>query len=136
MPFAEADIDAVVAWRPALVLSMTELREMRGTRLVERLSSEGIDWVHFPIRDFGAPDLAGGWPALSSRCATSLANGSRVFLHCRAGLGRSGMVALRLMVEAGEDPDQAIVRLREARPGAVETEAQRDWAVKGEQGSG
>ena len=35
------------------------------------------------------------------------------------------------MVEAGEQPDVALARLRTVRPGAVETEAQMTWALRG-----
>ena len=39
------------------------------------------------------------------------------------------MALMRLMVEAGEDADEALERLRAARPCAVEREAQRAWAA-------
>jgi len=53
----------------------------------------------------------------------------KVFAHCYGGKGRSGMVLLRLMVERGLDPDQALQDLRRVRPGAVETQAQWLWAI-------
>jgi hypothetical protein len=37
---------------------------------------------------------------------------------------------LRLMIEAGEASDAALERLRKTRPCAVETDAQRRWAVR------
>jgi len=40
------------------------------------------------------------------------------------------MMALRLMVDAGEDPQVALTRLRETRPCAVEKEAQFIWAAR------
>ena len=52
-------------------------------------------------------------------------------IHCFGGCGRSGMAALRLMVEAGEDADEALERLRAVRPCAVETDAQLRWARAG-----
>ena len=36
---------------------------------------------------------------------------------------------LRLMVEAGEEPQAALTRLRGLRPCAVETDAQYEWAA-------
>jgi ADP-ribosyl-[dinitrogen reductase] hydrolase len=47
-----------------------------------------------------------------------------VLLHCRGGLGRSGTIAARLLVELGENPRVAIDRVRRARHGAIETPAQ------------
>ncbi|MDH5531227.1 MAG: protein phosphatase, partial [Paracoccaceae bacterium] len=46
------------------------------------------------------------------------------------GCGRSGMAVLRLMVEAGEPVDVALIRLRKVRPCAVETDAQLAWASR------
>jgi hypothetical protein len=39
------------------------------------------------------------------------------------------MAVLRLMVEMGEDPEEALARLRAVRPCAVETEVQKAWAT-------
>ena len=56
-----------------------------------------------------------------------LAEGLSVFIHCRGGLGRAGTVAARLLIELGEaDAAIAIARVREVRPGAIETTAQEN----------
>jgi len=52
-------------------------------------------------------------------------------VHCRGGCGRSGMIALRLMIEIGEAADDALARLRAVRPCAVETPQQLRWATAG-----
>ena len=38
------------------------------------------------------------------------------------------MIVLRIMIEFGEDPEEALERLRKIRPCAVETKAQENWA--------
>lgn len=124
----------LAGFAPGLVVSMTPVAEMaaRGARdLPEWLAGQGIGWAGFAVEDFGAPgaEAQALWPALAARIRAGLAGGGRVALHCRAGLGRTGMVALRLMVEAGEAPAAALARLRAARPGTVETEAQYAWAA-------
>lgn len=125
------DIASLLAWRPALVLSLTEIHEMGPSGdLGDRLASAGIGWRHWPIRDFGVPPDA-GWPTLAAELHGLLDAGRGVLLHCRGGRGRSGTVALRLMVERGEDHHAALTRLRAARPGAVETVAQLRWAAGG-----
>jgi len=129
----QADIDNVIRWQPNLVVSMTEWKEMEqaGSHSMKNiLNINGIEWFHLPIRDYGAPSGASAeaWPRLSATIHRSLDNSGRVLLHCRGGHGRSGMIALRLLVERGELPDIALMRLRAARPGAIETREQADWA--------
>lgn len=136
LPATDGDRAALMAFEPALVVSMTTREEMeaRGAATLPiELAGAGIGWAHFPISDFEtpAPEQNARWSALSGRIHAVLAEGGRVALHCRAGLGRTGMVALRLMIEAGEDPEAALERLREQRPGSVETEAQAAWAKQG-----
>lgn len=130
----ESDLVQVRQWAPAIVVSMTELAEMDrcgSGALGSLLSREGIDWMHLPVRDFAglSADGEAQWPGLSRRLHTLLDDGEGVLLHCRGGKGRSGMIALRLLVERGEDADVAFKRLRRERPGAVETEEQWAWAT-------
>ena len=129
----EPDLGAIGKWQPAIVVSMTEAAEMAmlgAGDLPERLEGIGAIWRHFPVVDFGTPAPDASWAALSAELHKSLESGQNVLLHCRGGLGRSGMVALRLMVERGEAVEQALTRLRAARPGAVETKAQLAWASR------
>ena len=55
---------------------------------------------------------------------TLLRGGEDVLVHCKGGLGRAGMIAARLLVELGMDPEQAIRDVRRARKGAIETSSQ------------
>ena len=84
--------------------------------------------VTFPLTMVGVPSAA-LFAALVDEIAAELAAGRGVAVHCRAGIGRSGMVALRLMIEAGEAPDDALARLRTVRPCGVETTEQMHWAM-------
>jgi protein-tyrosine phosphatase len=127
------DLAEVLAWGPGLVLTMTTVEELAAKgagRLGPDLEEAGIEWLHLPIADYGVP--RGGaleaWPAASARAGAVLTAGGRVWVHCMGGCGRSGTVALRLMVEAGEDPRVALKRLRTVRPCAVETPEQFEWA--------
>jgi protein-tyrosine phosphatase len=128
-----SDLERVLAWRPDLVVSMTEAAEMAPAKdMPHRLAQAGIGWRHFPITDYGIPDASAEteWPHLSAEVLARLDQGERVLVHCMGGCGRSGMIALRLMLERGEDPAAALQRLRAARPCAIETEAQLHWARK------
>ena len=129
------DMEHIHDWRPAMILSMTTMREMEDLgagQLGPQLVAQGARWVHLPIRDFGAPDedVQRRWPEASALALRALKGGGRVLVHCRGGCGRSGMVVLRLMIEAGEKPMEALSRLRMVRPCAVETAGQMNWATK------
>jgi len=128
------DLRQIIDWAPDHVLSLTEASEMAScgaTDLGPALTARGIRWHHAPIVDFGTPARAflRNWPDVSDRLRTSLSRGGRVLIHCRGGCGRSGMVALRLMIEMGEAPHDALTRLRAVRPCAIETDAQQVWAM-------
>ena len=94
--------------------------------LGQRVRALGMEWVHLPIGDFATPDrdFETGWAEASPGLRAMLGRGGRAFVHCRMGLGRTGTVGARLLVELGMEPVEAIRAVRDARPGAVETEAQ------------
>ena len=130
----EDNLSEILRWAPDLVLTMTTQAELDRTGaggFWTDLHAVGVAWRHLPVVDFGAPDadVAAVWGEVSALGAEVLARGGKILTHCFGGCGRSGMAALRLMIEAGEDPDAALARLRRARPCAVETDAQQAWAI-------
>jgi protein-tyrosine phosphatase len=123
------DIAHIREWKPGLVLSMTTDAEMEvagAQTLGGDVQTAGSSWAHLQIQNYGAPpnDVLALWPDASAAAVATLKGGGRVLLHCRGGCGRSGMIALRLMIEVGEAPLDAFARLRAVRNCAVETEAQ------------
>ena len=82
-----------------------------------------------PIRDAGVPDASSekAWLTTGNEARDILRRGGRVLLHCRAGLGRTGMIAARLLVEFGSMPENAIAAVRQARAGTIETHAQERY---------
>jgi len=128
-----ADLAAILAWRPALVVTLTsklELASKGAATLPADLAAAGIDWRHLPVPDFGTPPAATAalWPETSAHARRVLHDGGKVLAHCMGGCGRSGMAILRLLIDGGEYPETALARLRAARPCAVETKAQLRWA--------
>ena len=129
------DLQHVLEWKPSIVISLVtevELVSVKASGLWRDLADAGTRWEHLPINDFGVPDAGfeEAWPTVSASARRALMGGGRVLVHCRGGCGRSGMVALRLMIEVGEAPDDALDRLRHVRPCAVETDQQMAWALE------
>lgn len=123
------DLDAIAAWGARLVLTLVEpaeLRELKVPQLGHEIRVRGIEWLHLPIADYSVPSDAfeEQWIIDGRDIREMLRNGDDVLVHCKGGLGRAGMIAARLLVELGMDPEQAIHSVRHVRIGAIETPAQ------------
>ncbi len=130
----DADVAAVLAWRPALVVTLVEGHELAlhgATAFGSLIAAQGAQWDHRPVKDFDTPDPQDAlqWAAYIDGVAARLIAGERVLVHCLGGCGRSGMVVLRTLVALGEPADQALARLRARRPCAIETDKQMLWAT-------
>ncbi|MEZ4234407.1 MAG: cyclin-dependent kinase inhibitor 3 family protein [Polyangiaceae bacterium] len=119
-------------YKTGLLVSLMEGHEYAALRieeLFERAEQLGIEVARFQIRDVSVPP-AGAMPKfaeLIGGVVAAMREGRTVVVHCRGGLGRSGVVAACALTALGVEPSQAIMHVREARPGAVETRAQEAW---------
>lgn len=125
----DTDLEALRAWGAGLVLTLIEPHEfglLRVPDLGERVLARGMGWGHLPIRDVHVPEgpFLARWPQVRADLLARLDAGGRVVIHCRGGLGRAGLVAALLLMEAGASAREAIRAVRLARPGAIETAAQ------------
>ncbi len=91
----------------------------------------GIEFVSFPIADRGVPLSASDALGLVRRLAALLAGGKAVAIHCRQGVGRSGLLAACLLASFGERPEAALERVARARGRPVpDTARQREWVLR------
>lgn len=67
-----------------------------------------IDHYRFPIRDHGIPAVPAHMTDILETIESALRAGRRVYVHCRAGIGRTGMVVGCLLVERGSTGEQAL----------------------------
>ena len=86
---------------------------------------EGVSILHLPVPDMTAPSPEQLLQAVRF-LDTALDAGGKAAVHCIAGCGRTGTVLAAYLVAKGEEPEEAIRRVREARPGSVETAGQED----------
>jgi ADP-ribosyl-[dinitrogen reductase] hydrolase len=128
------DIQAIAAWGASSVITLIEdheftLLDIEG--LGEEVARSGLQWWHLPIRDVDVPDdrFEAQWQAVGTAVHTRLSRGERILIHCRGGLGRTGLVAGRILVEQGIEPEAAIANVRAVRPGAIETRKQEAYVL-------
>eukprot|EP01090_Pellita_catalonica_P006334 TRINITY_DN16544_c0_g1_i1.p1 TRINITY_DN16544_c0_g1~~TRINITY_DN16544_c0_g1_i1.p1 ORF type:complete len:168 (+),score=40.96 TRINITY_DN16544_c0_g1_i1:83-586(+) len=81
---------------------------------------------------------------LIEKIVKELEAGKTVVVHCNGGKGRSGMVAVGVLITFGVPPSEAVQKVRTARPGTIRNPAQifyinmfsRYWDAKEEESSG
>ncbi|HEY2617333.1 MAG TPA: cyclin-dependent kinase inhibitor 3 family protein [Acetobacteraceae bacterium] len=128
------DLDAIRDWGAAAVVTLMEKRELtllRVEHLGEEVRRRGMLWFHLPIVDVSTPNEAfeRQWDVAGDELRTMLRSGRDVLVHCRGGLGRTGTIAARLLIELGMDTATAIRQVRAARPGAIETSGQQRYVL-------
>ena len=128
----DIDLDAIRRWGAAAVVTlmpMDELHAVQADGIGDACEARGMEWHHLPITDVNVPDAAfeAAWCYAGLRLRNHLREGRNVLVHCRGGLGRSGTIVARLLVELGWSPAEAIQAVRTQRKGAIETAAQEQY---------
>jgi protein-tyrosine phosphatase len=118
-----AGVDAVVS-----LLTAEEELDLDLTNEESEAKMLGMAFVSFPIPDREIPRQDDGLGAALEEMDSLLTSGRNVVVHCRQGIGRTGLVAACLLVSKGESPESAVEKLSVARGVPVpETAEQRHW---------
>ncbi|MEP6389012.1 MAG: cyclin-dependent kinase inhibitor 3 family protein [Halioglobus sp.] len=125
------DLGAICASGASVLINLMEDHEMVELGVADTAEHvpPGIDYLRMPIPDVGTPhaEWEHQWSELGSGLLERLRNGEDVVLHCKGGLGRTGMIAACLLVEFGSTSEDAISAVRESRSGRIETVAQEQY---------
>lgn len=113
------------------VVSLLERHEVSELNLAAEESlcrAANLQFVSHPIPDRGVPSNSAGFARLVAQLEQTLRAGESVAVHCRAGIGRSGLLGACLLSTFGIDPDSAFAILSRARGVNVpDTDAQVTW---------
>ncbi len=126
--------DEITSWRQSGVdtvfslLTDEEERDLDLTSEKVQAQARGMNFLSFPIPDRQVPASKSRFAYALDQLDRELTTGKNVVLHCRQGIGRTGLVATCLLLTKGVAPEKAIRRLSEARGVSVpETPEQRSW---------
>ncbi|HEU0139031.1 MAG TPA: dual specificity protein phosphatase family protein [Bryobacteraceae bacterium] len=126
--------DEITSWQREGVntvfslLTDEEERDLGILKEKAEVEAHGMKFLSYPIPDRQVPDSEANLGKALAKLEAELAAGRNVVLHCRQGIGRTGLVAACLLLTKGIDPESAITRLSAARGTSIpETPEQRRW---------
>lgn len=129
-----ADLTSIEAWGARALVSLIEAQEFARLGVPDlaiQIRRSHLDWYHLPIRDMCAPDddFARAWAKYGTPISQYLQDEEKIIVHCAGGLGRTGTVVARLLIDFGKPPVEAIETVRRARPGTIESTAQENHVL-------
>lgn len=122
MKIKESGYDVVVS-----LIEDEEFEELHVEGLRDGLVEElEMSWHWVPIADFSIPEQSINLKL--NDVLIFIEEGKSVFMHCKGGLGRAGLVSAWLLTHFGRTSFEAIREVRDVRsPSAIETKAQENW---------
>lgn len=128
--------DEIAGWRlegvdvVVSLLEPDEAAELGLQREAALCTAQGMRFLALPIPDRGVPESPAELRRLAAELAERLVQGEAVAIHCRAGIGRSSLIAACVLACRGYDAEAAFALLAQARGVAVpDTDAQRNWVA-------
>jgi protein-tyrosine phosphatase len=126
--------DEIAAWREAgihTVLSLLtpeEEKELDLTNEVREVKRGGMKFLSLPVPDRHVPQAESQVTSTLEALDADLSTGKNVVIHCRQGIGRTGLLAACLLVTKGISSGAAVDSLSAARGVPIpETPEQRRW---------
>ena len=126
--------DEVANWKRSGISSVVSLltpdeeQDLDLRSEASEVRRQGLEFSSFPIPDRQVPKSEAKLAQVIDRLSQSLSAGRNVLIHCRQGVGRTGLVAACLLVRTGMSPGAAVEAVSAARGVVVpETPEQRVW---------
>ena len=108
------------------MLVQSEMEELGLLQEREECQACGLEYLNFPIEDRAVPENVHVFKRFVDQVATQVKEGKFVAIHCRAGIGRSSLMACSVLVRLGVARSQAWLLIWKARgcsvPDTIEQE--------------
>ena len=128
------EFSGIRKWGIDRIVSLLESHEAYEVGLGEELtlaSRFDMEFISFPIKDRGLPSSIQDYLAFTKRLYHEAAGGLHTVVHCRAGIGRTGIVAAGVLLHCGFEPMEAFKHISAKRGVEVpDTNEQVEWVVK------
>ncbi len=118
----EGDLTALVEEEIRVLVCLEETPPIPG----DTLRRFGIEPIGLPIPDMGAPGIR-ETESLCQEIERHVAAGSRVAVHCKGGLGRTGTLLTAYFIWRGASKPEALAIVRRADPRFVQSTEQLDF---------
>lgn len=112
------EFDAIKAFGISRVVSLLECAEPHAVDVTDEdahCRRRGIDFIQYEIPNRCIPGNEDSYLALIQFLHDELIAGMDTVVHCRDGIGRTGMVATAVLVKYGHTGDRAITLVAEAK---------------------
>ncbi len=115
------------------IVSLLETKETYEVGLQNEKSlteKNNMEFSSYPIKDRGLPKLVNEFRKFTLNLYKEIAGGKNTVIHCRAGIGRTGLVAAGVLLHCGFSPKEAFEHISKKRRVQVpDTEEQVNWLV-------
>jgi protein-tyrosine phosphatase len=91
--------------------------------LRDQCAATGIEWLRYEVVDGSVPKDQKAFADFVSSIVDRLRAGKRVVIHCKGGLGRTGLTAACVIIAISDNQigwEDAMNIVRSARPGTIE----------------
>ncbi|UFQ95873.1 tyrosine-protein phosphatase [Pseudomonas wenzhouensis] len=111
------------------LMPYNELAANGAEQIAQQCQALDLAWYHLPVADEQVPleAFGEGWRASRLAIVEHLRGGQALAIHCKGGSGRTGLIAARLLIEAGIARDEAIALVQALRPKTIQHPAHVNW---------